>query len=72
MHAPQQTDSYCSILVLYSSLPMLKFQFEMTFLFSFVKAVTQLPQGEASVKNLWPDIYVMGWMMCQQRALLNQ
>eukprot|EP00105_Crassostrea_gigas_P034958 XP_019919106.1 PREDICTED: RING finger protein 17 isoform X8 [Crassostrea gigas] len=36
------------------------------------KAVTQLPQGEASVKNLWPDIYVMGWMMCQQRALLNQ
>nr|XP_022292973.1 RING finger protein 17-like isoform X3 [Crassostrea virginica] len=36
------------------------------------KTVTQLPQGEASVKNLWPDIYITGWMMCQQRALLNQ
>ncbi|XP_061195891.1 RING finger protein 17-like isoform X2 [Saccostrea echinata] len=36
------------------------------------KAVTPLPQGEASVKNLWPDVYVTGWMLCQQRALLNQ
>ncbi|XP_062588317.1 E3 ubiquitin-protein ligase arc-1-like, partial [Saccostrea cucullata] len=36
------------------------------------KTVTELPQGEASVKNLWPDVYVTGWMLCQQRALLNQ
>ncbi|XP_056016210.1 RING finger protein 17-like isoform X2 [Ostrea edulis] len=36
------------------------------------KRVTHLPQGEASVRNLWPDVYITGWILCQQRMLLNQ